>query len=244
MDNDRFMALLRADGERLADVAARDLDADVPPCPGWKVRDVVQHTGTVYTHKMAVFTLGRRPEKGEWQEGPADGEDLLDWFRASLRDILAELARRSPDEPSWTWHPPDQTMGFWYRRMAQETAVHRVDVESAFDAVTPVDDGLAVDGIDELLVVFLPAPWSDKPQPAIVGKTVLIRTGDHAWRVTFKPDGTEVTTQLGPFDALLSAEPSELLLYLWGRRPLSAVAAEGDAAVLSGFRELLVAATQ
>ena len=39
--------------------------------------------------------------------------------------------------------------------MAQETAVHRVDVESGFDAVTPVDDELAVDGIDEVLDWFL-----------------------------------------------------------------------------------------
>jgi uncharacterized protein (TIGR03083 family) len=245
MENDRFLALLRADGDRLADVAGRDLNAAVPSCPGWTVGEAVRHTGSVYRHKIACMSLGRAPEEDEWVQQPAEGEDPVDWFRAGHRDLLTELETRGPDKPSYTWYEPDRTVGFWYRRMAQETAVHRVDVESAFDEMTPVDDELAVDGIDEVLTRFLTDPWGElPPQPAAAGKVVLVRTGDHAWRVTLQPEEVTVTSELGPFDALVSGEPSELLLYLWGRRPLSAVKSEGDPSVLTAFRERLVLTTQ
>jgi uncharacterized protein (TIGR03083 family) len=243
MDNDRFLALLDADGDRLVAVARRDLDAAVPPCPGWTVADAVRHTAEVYRHKIACMALGRAPKEGEYQEEPAPGEDLIDWFRAGHRDLLTELRTRGPDGPSYTWFAPDQTVGFWYRRMAQETAVHRVDVESAFDEITPVDDELAVDGIDEVLTRFLTQDWAEDPHTAAAGRSVQVRTGDHAWHVTLQPDRVEVTGELGPFDALVSGEPSELLLYLWGRRPLSAVTAEGDREVLAAFRQRLAAAT-
>lgn len=244
MDYDRFLVLLQADGDRLAEVAARDLDADVPPCPGWNVADVVRHTGAVYTHKVACMTLGRRPEQGEWSGGPAEGEDLLDWFRGGLKSVIDEARARGPEHPSYTWYAPNQTVGFWYRRMAQETAVHRVDAESAFGEMTPVDDELAVDGIDEVLTIFSGARWTGAPPPALGGKSVVVRTGDHAWRMAFRADGVDVAAGLGPHDALVSGEPSELLLYLWGRRPLSAVLPEGDKAVLAGFREFMASATQ
>jgi uncharacterized protein (TIGR03083 family) len=244
MDNDRFLALLRADGERLAGVADKDLAAAVPPCPGWDVAEVVRHTGSVYRHKLACMALGRSPEDGEWATRPADGADLLAWFRTGLASLLTELADRGPDAPSFTWYPPDQTVGFWYRRMAQETAVHRVDVESAFGEVTPVDDELAADGIDEVLTIFLADDWSADPQPEAAGRTVLVRTGHHAWRVTLHPERIEVSRELGPFDALVSGEPSELLLYLWGRRPQTAVTVEGDPNVLAAFRRRLVIVTQ
>jgi hypothetical protein len=42
----------------------------------------------------------------------------------------------------------------------------------------------------------------------------------------------------------VSGEPSELLLWLWGRRPDSAVVLEGDGELLSGFRARLKVVTQ
>ena len=42
----------------------------------------------------------------------------------------------------------------------------------------------------------------------------------------------------------MSGEPSELLLWLWGRRPDSAVQLEGDTELLAGFRARLRVVTQ
>ena len=43
---------------------------------------------------------------------------------------------------------------------------------------------------------------------------------------------------------MVSGEPSELLLWLWGRRPDTAVTREGDGDLLTGFRERLKVVTQ
>src|SRR3954454_9467343 len=125
----RYLESIDADSDRLATVAAQGLDNPVPPCPGWTVGDAVRHTGSVYWHKVMCMRLQRRPEEHEWPQDPPDGVGLVDWFRDAHRTLREELTSRGPDAPSPTWWPDDQTVGFWYRRMAQEVAIHRVDVE-------------------------------------------------------------------------------------------------------------------
>jgi uncharacterized protein (TIGR03083 family) len=248
---DRYLELLRSDAARLAEAAAASgLDKPVPPCPGWTVRDAVQHTAAVYHHKIASMRLQRRPAEGEWPQEPADA-DLLGWFLSSRDALLEELVERGPDAPSHTWSPPEQTVGFWYRRMAHETAVHRFDVESASGEVTPVADDLAVDGVDEVLELMLAGDWSDEPSEwwgdvspdAAAGKTVAVRTGDRAWRVTLHPDRIDLSTEPGPADASVTGEPSEVLLWLWGRRPDDAVRFSGDLPTLRALRDRLRLAT-
>jgi uncharacterized protein (TIGR03083 family) len=244
MKPDTFLQHLRADADRMASLAARDLDAAVPPCPGWDVREVVTHTGAVYSHKVACMRSGRRPDDDEWQQAPGEGEELIGWFRDRHAELLTELETRGPDAPAYTWYDAQQTVGFWYRRMAQETVVHRVDVESAFDEVTHVDDELAVDGIDEVLDWFLAYQAEDVGPDGPGRGTVAVRTGDHIWRVQLLPDDVQLSREPGPTDAVVSGEPSELLLWLWGRRPDTAVSLEGEADLLTGLRERLRIVTQ
>jgi uncharacterized protein (TIGR03083 family) len=244
MTPDDYLRHLRVDGARMADLAPRDLDAAVPPCPGWDVREVMVHTGAVYSHKVQCMRLGRSPDDDEWSTGPQDGEETVGWFRTRLDELVTELTERGADAPSYTWYDPQQTVGFWFRRMAQETAVHRVDVESAFDAVSPVDDALAVDGIDEVLDLFLVYQAEDVGPDGPGRGTVAVRTGDHIWRLTLNPDDVDLSRDPGAADAVISAEPSELLLWLWGRRPDTAVRAEGDGELVRAFRERLRVVTQ
>jgi hypothetical protein len=122
--------------------------------------------------------------------------------------------------------------------------VHRVDVESAFDQVTHVDDELAVDGIDEVLDLFL-AYQADDVGPDGPGRgTVAVRTGHRIWRLELQPDAVVVSREPGPAEALVSGEPGELYLWLWGRRPDSAVVLEGDENLLAGLRARLTVVTQ
>jgi len=244
MTPETFLHHLRADADRMADLAGRDLDAAVPPCPGWDVREVMSHTGSVYSHKVACMRKGARPEDDDWMHGPDDGDDMVAWFRTRLEELVTELEERGPDAPSYTWYDPQQTVGFWFRRMAQETVVHRVDVESAFDAVTHVDDELAVDGIDEVLDWFLAYQAEDVGPDGPGRGTVAVRTGDHIWRLELLPDDVTLSRDPGPCEAVATGEPSELLLWLWGRRPDSAVTLEGDAELLTALRERLRIVTQ
>lgn len=242
MDRSRYLELLRSDGALLRDAAARDLDAKVPTCPGWAVRDAVAHTAEVYEHKLACIAAeGERPDP--WPPSWPHDRDPLAWYADAHRRIVDVLDRTNPLAPSWTWWPGDQTAGFWVRRMAQETAVHRADVESAFGPITPVDAELAVDGVDEVLVMMLAGDWSTDPQPDL-GGTVAVSTGGRTWVVSMAPESVTVTESSGDAEATVSGEPSDVLLWLWGRASDDVVTFGGDRDVARRFRERLVLATQ
>lgn len=127
--------------------------------------------------------------------------------------------------------------------MAQETAVHRADVESAFGAITPIDVELAIDGIDEVLTMMLAGDWSDAPQPGSSG-TVVIATADQVWQVVMFADHITVGEATGDADARVTGEPSDLLLWLWGRSPDAMVQMDGDAVPIRRLRARLALATQ
>lgn len=153
MEYTRFLDCLAADHDRLRAVVESDADAPVPTCPGWTVADLTRHVGEVYLHKTAAMRDGAEPEPWPPKEFADEAPTaLLDRGYTALR---AEFAARAPEDPAATWYGPDQSVGFWIRRMAQETVVHRIDAELATGRpVTAVPDDLAVDGIDELLKVF------------------------------------------------------------------------------------------
>jgi uncharacterized protein (TIGR03083 family) len=238
----RYLELLDVDGKLLSRAAADHLTADVPACPGWTVGDVVRHTAEVYEHKIACIQLGgARPDP--WPLRWAADLDPVMWLVEAHGRLLDVLASTEPAAPSWTWWPPDQTAGFWVRRMAQETAVHRVDVQSAFGAVTSINAELAVDGIDEVLVMMLAGDWSDEPQPGSSG-TAIVATDEEAWQVVMAPDQIMVGDVTGEPEVRVTGEPSNLLLWLWGRSPESAIQVAGDPAVARRLRHRLALATQ
>ena len=248
---DRYLALIAADGQRLVAVAEGHLDNPVPPCPGWTVTDLLEHTGSVYNHKIACMRLGRRPLESEFAHAPAEGEDLLAWFRGAHAELLTELASRPPDSATYTWYPPEQDVAFWIRRMAHETVVHRVDAESASAQVTAADDDLAIDGIDEVLHLFLSYALGEDPDEdvdAYQGRSLRVRTGSWAWQLSVDTSDPANKIPLqrisAPAQATVSGEPSELLLWLWGRRPDSAVTVHGDPAAAAAARELLARGTE
>jgi uncharacterized protein (TIGR03083 family) len=251
MEPGRFLELLERDGTRLAEAARRgELDAPVPTCPGWTVGDCVAHTAGAYQHKIACMRLQRRPD--EYPDEPPPGVDVIDWFDSSLVALLAELRDRGPAAPSYTWWPGDQTVGFWYRRMAQETAVHRVDVEDARGEPTPIAADLAIDGIDEVLDAFMSDDWAAVTAEewggvdphAGEGKAIAVRSGGLLWRSTLGADRIALARGDGPADASVSGDPGAVLLWLWGRRSDAVVDLAGEPSVLAAFRDRLRIATQ
>lgn len=239
----RYLDLIQSDAARIAAVAPGALTAPVPSCAGWDVAEVVRHTGSVYNHKVAVMRLGRQPQQGEWASGPPAGVELVAWFDSSARTLLDELAEHDPDDWAHTWWPPDQTFHFWYRRMALESVVHRVDAEMATGSPTPVDAALALDGIDEVLTVFLgvhDAGAAGGPTGAVSvvsgGRTWIANLDDDHIRVDKHGDATT--------NAEISGEPAEVFLHLWGRRPLDHIHADGDEALVHELRRRLAVATQ
>jgi uncharacterized protein (TIGR03083 family) len=242
MEAQQYLDYLDADSERLADVARRDLTAAVPPCPGWTVRDAVVHTGEVFWHKTMSMRLGDyKLTPDQWPQQPAADEGPVQWFVDAHKALRAELVHRGPSAVTPTWWEADQTVGFWYRRMAQEVAVHRADVESAFGEITPLDDALATDGVDEVLLLFLDG---DVKAPAHArGQRVAVGTGGRLWAVALDPDRVRIDSAPAA-DATLSGTPSDVDLWLWGRVGLDQLSVEGDRGAVDVLREWLVTATQ
>ena len=242
MEYATFVEHVRLDGRRLADAASGNLQREVPSCPGWTVSTVVSHVAEVYEHKITCTALGRAPDP--WPpEWPAD-RDPIEWLRDAHGRLLEMFAKSGPDTPSATWWPPDQTVGFWARRMAQETAVHRIDAELAIGTPTPVDAELAVDGVDEVLVVMLAGDWSDDPSDVATGQRVAISAGGRTWGVTLEKESVSVTEDPGAEDAALGGDPSDVLLWLWGRQSDERVTRSGDEEAIRLLRARLVLATQ
>src|SRR3712207_3778827 len=154
MERERYLGCLTADQATLRAIAARDLTSPVPTCPGWSLADLVRHVAVVYLHKVECMRRGEFPRP--WPPPGVNDEEpvaLLDRAYAALRH---EFGVRAPTDPAPTFFRPDQTVGFWLRRMTQESVVHRVDAELAVRVpVGHVPAELAVDGVDEVLRVFL-----------------------------------------------------------------------------------------
>ena len=155
---------LRVQGARLLQAAASSsLDAAVPTCPAWALRDLVRHLGGV--HRWATEIVAR-PRTEPWDVDleelvgtwPTDDE-LLEWFRQGHSALVAALTQADPTVACWTFLSAPSPLAMWARRQAHETAIHRVDAELAEGGIiTPLSARFADDGIDELLTGFITRP--------------------------------------------------------------------------------------
>ncbi|MGH7667443.1 MAG: maleylpyruvate isomerase family mycothiol-dependent enzyme [Candidatus Dormibacteria bacterium] len=236
-----FLTHVQSDCDRLAEAAWGHLELETPPCPGWTVGTVVDHLAQVYEHKIACTLTQREPDPWPptWPE-----RDSLEWLGDARRRLLSLLWDRGPTAPSHTWYPPDQTVGFWARRMAHETLIHRVDVELSRGPAGPVDPDLALDGVDEVLAIFLAGDWSEAPRDEAHGQRVLVRTGGRSWEVELARESVAVSPPQGSAASEVSGEPAATVLWLWGRGPLEQLSWRGDPADLALLRDRLRLATQ
>ncbi len=157
------VAALAAQGARLAAVAtAAGLEAAVPTCPRWTVRDVLAHVGGVHRW-AAAHVAGARSEPLSSEErraafrAPPDGS-LLDWYAAGHTALVAVLRDAGPERPCRTFLPGSTGSASWARRQVHETAIHRADVESAAGVRTSIDGWLASDGDAPLPAARCPLP--------------------------------------------------------------------------------------
>lgn len=223
---------LEQDGARLAD-AAGDLDAAVPPCPLWTVRDLVTHIGGVHRWAATIVRdrLDHDPAPREADLAMPGAQDVVDWFREGHSDLVHTLRIADPTMQCYTFMPAPAPLAFWARRQAHETAVHRADTESARGAITPFPTGFAADGIDEMINGFAARRHTfrhvDRP------RTFAIRPDDAAaWTVTLAPDGVRAVSAAGPAEASISGSASDLYLWLWNRPATVKVDGDQDVADL------------
>jgi uncharacterized protein (TIGR03083 family) len=239
---------LRHNGDLLADAADRaGLDASVPPCAPWQVRDLLRHTG--YIHRWAARHITECPEtvldgppEVEILCGGAADPDLLAWFRAGHAALVETLRTADPGLVCATLMDAPSPLAFWARRQAHETAIHRADADSASGVRPEYEPDFAADGIDELIMGF---GQRRKYRPSAEGDgSMQIRTTDtgHAWLVVTEGGRIQARREHGVRDpagslaCTVTGPASGLYLFLWHRADAAqaGVTVSGD----PGFLEL------
>ncbi|HIW62922.1 MAG TPA: maleylpyruvate isomerase family mycothiol-dependent enzyme [Candidatus Stackebrandtia excrementipullorum] len=238
---------LRREGTLLAEVADEvGLHSPVPTCPTWTISDLLWHTGTIHRWGKDIVEnrRARRPPREDVAKivGPIPDDALLvEWYRESLAQLVRTLETTSPDLECWHFLPAPSALEFWTRRQAHETAIHRVDVESARgDEISPVGNGFAADGINELLVGFHGNPTSRvRSATQRVLRLHAVDNPDGAdWYLHFSPDPLRTTrAPEGSVDCTLSGPVELLYLALWNRCRIDDLAVEGDATLVKLWQE-------
>ncbi|MEV5633359.1 maleylpyruvate isomerase family mycothiol-dependent enzyme [Micromonospora tulbaghiae] len=235
------IAALDEEGVRLAAAAGRaGLDAHVPTCPGWQVRDLLHHVGGVHRWAMAHVITGRRQPYSTREEAEffavVDDDELLDWFREGHRALVDTLAAADESVECWTFLPAPSPLAFWARRQAHETAVHRADAESAVSTVPYWDPSFAADGIDELLNGFFGRPGGRLVADPPLSMALVPTDVDAGWTFYIEPAGRRLVAGEMPAQLTVVGPASELYLLLWNRSGTERLDLRGDAAVLDLWR--------
>ena len=214
MPGDAYDALRAADFLRFCEAAVADTAAHVPTCPEWDVTALCDHLARVYQGRSYAIEHAAFLERDRF-EVRADGADPLDFVRAWSDALDRALLDRDDDTPTVTFMPEATTVHFWRRRMALETLVHRTDAEVAVGAVSPMDDDLSADGVDELLW-FGTHPENDHHDGVTATTVVELTDGTRRWASTLT-DGTFTAASTAPPDATVRGSAPAILLALSGR---------------------------
>jgi uncharacterized protein (TIGR03083 family) len=219
-----YCGAFAAEAGRFADVVdGFDLGAAVPTCPDWTVAELVRHLGGI--HRWAGQMVRDRAQTRLSREDlerdpPANGAYDAAWIRSGARRVLPWFEAADPDVAMWAWGA-DKHARFWPRRMLHETTVHRTDAEAARGVESPIEPGIAVDGVDEFLD-NLPHAEYFAPAVAELKGTGTIRwvatDAGERWRITLSDGGFDWDHEDGPADVTVSGTAADMMLLAYGRR--------------------------
>ncbi|MCW2801376.1 MAG: hypothetical protein JWQ70_2848 [Aeromicrobium sp.] len=195
-------------------------DEEVPGCPGWDVRDLATHLGTIHRWAAAIVLSGQRVKMPQ----PVVTEPLVDWYAGSAGALLAALQAVSPDEPVPNFTHLNERASFFMRRQMHEATVHVVDAAQALgleESEWQVLPEVAADGVDEVLQVFFPRMTAQGRRPDVRCRIRLVAsdTGDE-WVIA--PGSGDLTPPLQLHrsyhsDASVRGTAADLYLALWHR---------------------------
>jgi uncharacterized protein (TIGR03083 family) len=247
---DQYVAEIEASTAGLAEILAEhDQSLPIPTCPEWTLRQLVTHVGRA--HRWAAEITRTRSDAfipfREVPDGklPDDRAEQQAWLLAGAGRII-DAVRGADSDLVWSFTGPAPA-GFWMRRMAHETLVHRADAQLAAGAEPEpvIDAEIAADAIDEWLTLLIAGilGTADSRITALPAAALHLHATDDGlggrgeWMIRHDTEGLGVEQGHGKGDAALSGPAASLLLVLMRRRPVSdpAVTVYGDGAVLDGW---------
>jgi uncharacterized protein (TIGR03083 family) len=248
---ERYVAEIEASTAGLAEILAEyDQSLPIPSCPEWTLRQLVTHVGRA--HRWAAEITRTRSDAfipfREVPDGklPDDRAEQCAWLRAGAARII-DAVQEAGSDLVWSFTGPAPA-GFWMRRMAHETLVHRADAQLAAGAEPEpvIEAEVAADAIDEWLMLLTGGILGHVGERA---KALSASTGLHIhatddglggrgeWMIRHDAGGLTVEPGHGKGGAALTGPAASLLLVLMRRRTVSdpAVTVYGDSAVVDGW---------
>ncbi|MFL2987528.1 MAG: maleylpyruvate isomerase family mycothiol-dependent enzyme [Candidatus Poriferisodalaceae bacterium] len=244
MTPDFYRTAFNESTTRITELAAEDHQAVIPHIPNWTAGNVIIHVGLVFS--FADQSIRQDAPVGQqgvaaWANDPAnqpDTDELGSWFQSVADGLNDTIWAHRPDDQVWTSSQQIHTAKFWMRRMTQEAAMHRWDLEAAHAKTQPINPELAVDGIDEFYDFFV----AERLPEAFAGDgSVHLHATDAEgeWMVTRKSDGITVEKMHGKGDVAARGSASDLLLFVWNRKPHTTLETFGNTELLDEHQRLL-----
>jgi len=242
MDRAAHLDHIETDAEALIATATTSLDATIDFLSDWKVRDLVAHIGAVWATATAQVT-GDGDGSNIVAPGPEaqapEGDAIIGWINERRDALVSALGSTDPAKLTWSFAGPN-TVEWWTRRLASETAVHRWDAQAAAGDPQPIDSDLAADAVDEYLHVGLQFSGR-RPNRTYPTETLHLHRSDGPgeWMLTRGETENDVviTHEHGKGDAAVRGAASDLMLWVWGR-PTDAIEIFGDESVAQAWQEL------
>lgn len=250
LSRDRYVAEIESSTTGLAAlVTEHDQNLPIPTCPEWTLRQLVTHVGRAHRWaaeisrtRSGTFIPFREVPDGKLPSDPAEQQA---WLRAGAARIV-DATGEADGDVVWSFLGPVEA-GFWLRRMAHETLVHRADGQLAAgqQPEAMIDGDVAADAIDEWLALLvggiLGASGDQAPLPA--GQVLHVHASDDGldergeWIIRSGSGGLMVERGHAKGDVALTGPAASLLLVLMRRRPAAdpPVTVYGDSGVLSGW---------
>ena len=205
------------------------LDAPVPGCPGWDLHQLAAHLGFVQRWARLAVVTGAAPDPAAIDELAAEASEgqVVEWFEQGAARLVEAFTGLDPAAPTWHPFPVAQVAAVWPRRQAHEAFVHAWDAESALGTTVTLDPTVAADGVAEYFEVMVPRRITRDGTPAPVGVLEVVctdarfHTGSERLVVRVDdPMRVAVDPTASP-QGQLRGTGEELLLALWGRRPVA-----------------------
>lgn len=237
----RAVEVINENGEALAALAAGQFDTAVSSCPGWKVRDVLQHLIEVHWFWSSVVEglLATAPTSGRPEAVPDD--HLVSRFLLGVHHLTDVLGNADQSAEVYTWAPARHDVAFVTRHQVQEIVVHGWDVARAVGEEWLIETDVALDAVEEFLTYSVSSrdDPADPPLEALDGVLGLRSTDAEAsWTVEddVVPGTLRIESGLREDAVVLDGPAGDLLLWLYGREHLPG---ETDhSALVARFRHL------